>query len=66
MKPEERQIKASFLAGCSEIVLRFILQHFGVEGAWMLGWLGVGMILYSIWLGYYYNKEVTKWQILKK
>lgn len=60
MKLEERQIKASFLAGVSEIGLRYVLMYFGVEGAWMLGWLGTGMILYSMWLGYYYNKEVRK------
>jgi len=60
MKAEERQIKASFLAGCSEITLRFILEHFNIEGSWMLGWLGIGMILYSVWLGFYYNIEVRK------
>jgi hypothetical protein len=60
MKIEERQIKASFLAGLSEIALRYILMYFNVEGAWMLGWLGLGMILYSIWLGYFFTMEVKQ------
>lgn len=60
MKIEERQIKATFLAGICEWILRFFCQfvlHYNPPWVQIMGALGTGMILYAIIHGRYYRKE---------
>jgi hypothetical protein len=59
MKVEERQIKAMFITGVVEILT-------GLFTTWMsweinfLGYLGYGMIVYSMVLGYYVRNNRRK------
>jgi hypothetical protein len=62
MKYEKRIIKASLLAGLSELVLGVIFWVTGFAEWWynhlhFFGYLGLGMILYASWHYYYYRKE---------
>ncbi|MFZ5988881.1 MAG: hypothetical protein ACOYWZ_17385 [Bacillota bacterium] len=60
MKVEERQVKSMFLTGVIEIITGLILYKFNIQFATnygFLGYLGYGMIVYSIILGYYIRRK---------
>jgi hypothetical protein len=59
MKVEERQIKAMFITGVVEILTGLFTTWMGWEINF-LGYLGYGMIIYSITLGYYVRNNRRK------
>jgi hypothetical protein len=61
MKWEMRHIRASFLTGCSEGIIRVISKSvFNYSPLWIdvIGVIGLGMMIYSGWMYYFYKKEI--------
>lgn len=70
MKYEGRIVKATFLAGVSEIFLAWIFYTTGFGDWWyskfhIFGYLGIGFILYAFWHQYLINWNNRK-KIIKE
>lgn len=68
MKYEDRAIKASFLAGITDILVGIIMHFTGWHEWWynqfhLFGVIGLGMIAYSFW--HYTLKEGYPWNHIK-
>jgi len=65
MKPEERNIKASVMAGVSDILIGLIMYLTGAADWYFqrfhfFGIMGIGLLLYSYWYIYFYRKDTGK------
>lgn len=73
MNNEERIIKASACAGFTELLIGLIMALTGAHQWYFdhfhfFGVLGMGMLVYAYWHGYYFKKETGKdlWTMKKK
>ena len=69
MKSEERVIKASLMAGLSDVIVGILFHFTGIHDWYFtnfkfFGVLGIGMLLYAFWHAYFYYSD-TRWSLWK-
>lgn len=65
MRTEQRIIKASILAGATDLLIGLFMAVSGLHEWWfntfhLFGVLGIGMIAYGLWHAYYYKQETRE------